>query len=92
MKIIIGSDEMILWLRKNNQAVGISNKIIGKKIRKIIKNKFGINPIEYDIDSFWANKTGDKNIYETYLPKTSAQYEIEIKYIEELYNLLNTEF
>ncbi|MGD0710901.1 MAG: hypothetical protein ABR968_06930 [Bacteroidales bacterium] len=89
MKIIIGSDEMILWLRKNGKALSISNIVIGKKIRTILKTKFVIDPIEYDKQSHWANKTGDKNIDKTKLPKTSAQYEIDIKDIESLYKELN---
>ena len=91
MKIIIGSDEMILWLRKNQRAINISNDVIGKRIRNILKD-FGSNPIEYDKQTHWANETGDKNISHTNLPKTSAQYEIDIADIENIYQVLSDEF
>ncbi|HBF87919.1 MAG TPA: hypothetical protein DDX39_04675 [Bacteroidales bacterium] len=92
MEIIIGSDEMILWLRKNGKAMDISNDIIGKKIREKLKETLGINPIEFDKQSHWANKTGDKNINELNLPKTSAQYLIDIQNIQSIYEMLDSEF
>ncbi len=85
----IGSDELILWLRKNKKSEKESNEQIGKKIRILIRDKFKIDPIVYDQQSHWANKSGDKNIDAYNLPKTSAQYDIDIVDFFELYRELN---
>ncbi len=91
-EIIIGSDEIILWLRKNRKAGNISNEIIGKKIRKILKENFEINPIRKNSKSFWSTKNSEKSIDRLKLPKTSAQYSIEIEHIEKIYSFFNDEF
>jgi hypothetical protein len=85
----IGSDEIILWIRKNNKAEMESNEILGKKIRNFIRDTFEINPIEYNQQSYWLNKSDDKNIGAFNLPKTSAQYDLDIEHFTELYGELS---
>jgi len=93
MEIIIGSDEIILWLRKNKKAIGQSNDVIGKRIRNIIEKELEIGSLEkHNKQSHWTNETGNKNISNVKLPKTSAQYLIRIKDIESLYKALDKEF
>lgn len=92
MKIKIGADELILWLRKNDKAINIPNDEInglGRKIHELIVNKLGGRKIEENKQSYWANLTDDKNVEKSKLPKTSAQYEIETSCLEELYNTIN---
>lgn len=82
----IGSDEIILWLRKNNKLESNSNEIIGKKIRDFIHEKFGVDPSEYNQESYWKNK----NIDAFNLPKTAAQYDLDFNHITELYKEISS--
>jgi hypothetical protein len=91
-KIIIGADELILWLRKNNKAKGIPNdeaQGLGRRIHDLIVKKLNGKKIEEDKLSYWANLIGDKNIEKYDLPKNSTQYEIETSQLEFLFNELN---
>ncbi len=87
MKIRIGADELILWLRKNGKAVNQSNQKLGKEIYSIMERLGGmkIEPVQ---PAFWANTSGDKNIDEFLLPKDAHQYEIEIEKIVDLYKFM----
>jgi hypothetical protein len=90
MKIKIGADEIILWLRKNNLAIDIQNEGfggLGRIIFDIIIELEG-NKIKDNQESFWDICNGSKNISETLLPKTSAQYEIDIAILSKLYEML----
>jgi len=92
-KIKIGADELILWLRKNEKAKNVPNDEIqglGAKICKLIVDKLGGEKVEDDYQSYWANLIGDKNVEKIALPKTSAQYEIDVKKMGELYEELST--
>ncbi len=89
-KIKIGADELILWLRKNNIATEIPNDEInglGQIIYRII-DKLGGQKIADNQESLWPNSIGDKNIGKYSLPKTSAQYSMEIDKLPKLYEEL----
>lgn len=91
-KIKIGADELILWLRKNDKAINIPNSDIsglGLKIHNYIVGVLNGKKVEENKPSFWANTTEDKNINKFYLPKTSAQYEIDSSQLETLFIELN---
>lgn len=88
-KIKIGADELILWLRKNQKAIDIPNDGIqglGIKIQDLIVRELDGEKIEENRPSHWADV---KNVEKLNLPKTSAQYEIEIKKIGQLYEKLS---
>lgn len=90
MKIKIGADELILWLRKNNIANDLPNDEIhglGVKIRRVIEDLDGQLVAESE-PCFWANADGDKNIGQFALPKTAAQYEIDVERMQQLYEQL----
>lgn len=90
-KIIIGADELILWLRKNKRAEGIPNDEIqglGIRIYELIVDRLEGKKLD-DIPSYWANNDGDKNIGKSKLPKTSTQYEIDTSKLESIFNELN---
>jgi hypothetical protein len=89
--IIIGADEIILWLRKNNKSINVPNDEInglGIKIFELIVDRLGGKKVIDNNPSYWANLMGDKNIEKFNLPKTSAQYEIDVNKIGELYEEL----
>jgi tRNA A22 N-methylase len=90
MKIKIGADEIILWLRKNNLVLGISNDGFGGLGRIIYDIIIGLggNKILDNQESFWDIGNDSKNISEILLPKTSAQYEIETDVLPKLYEKL----
>lgn len=88
----IGADELILWLRKNNKAINIPNDGfggLGQIIYHIIVDELSGSKVEEDFLSFWANDTSDKNIEKYNLPKTSAQYELQISKLPDLYSKLD---
>lgn len=90
--IKIGADELILWLRKNNKATKLPNDEIhglGIKIHNLIVNELGGTKTLENKSTYWSNQDGDKHIGKYYLPKTSTQYEIEIKKMEQLYDNLS---
>lgn len=92
MKIKIGADEIILWLRKNNKAVSIPNDGfggLGQKIHDLICSKLNGSKINDNDPVYWESEISSKNIGEFNLPKTSAQYEIEISRLSDLYSDLN---
>lgn len=89
--IKIGADEIILWLRKNGKANDIPNdekQGLGGKIYNLIVKELGGKKIIENHPSYWANSNGDKNIDKLNLPKTSAQYEVDINKIQLLYEEL----
>lgn len=91
IKIKIGADELILWLRKNKKALNIPNDEIqglGRKIHDIIITLKGKKIIDND-PAYWANLVDDKNVEKFNLPKTSAQYEISATKIRKLYEKLD---
>jgi len=57
----IGSDEIILWLRKNQIAEKVDNKTLGRKIHDIIISFNGKLIIEND-PVFWSIRDDDEKI------------------------------
>lgn len=92
LKIKIGADELILWIRKNGKATEIPNDGIvglGRKIYNIVVEDLKGEKIEDDFPSYWAHLVNDENVGKFNLPKTSAQYEIEVTKVGDLYRKLN---
>lgn len=89
MNIKIGADELILWLRKNDIAKNIPNDEVnglGFKICRIIEG-LGGKKIEDNSPVYWPIPEDD-NIAKHKLPKTSAQYEIDVDKMSEVYKEL----
>ena len=83
--IRIGADEIILWLRKNNLALNIPNDGVvglGRRIHDLIVG-LGGRKIEESAASYWDET--DSHVQQHGLPKTSAQYEINVNRLSELY-------
>jgi hypothetical protein len=89
MQIMIGADELILWLRKNKKAVDEENMALGLKIVKLIE-KLGGQPKIENHPSLWANDLSDAAIAALRLPKTSEQYIIDVDILPSVYKELNT--
>ncbi len=82
--IIIGTDEIILWIRKNGLLPEITNDKLGKKILNLIVGIFSGFKIGDDIPCVWA--TDDDKITNKYnLPRTAAQYEVKLSGLSEIY-------
>ena len=84
--IRIGADEIILWLRKNRIAIDTPNDGIrgfGSKILDLIVNKLHGRKVEDSAPSFWD--ATDTSVQQFGLPKTSAQYEISVNQLADLY-------
>lgn len=90
MKIKIGADELILWLRKNDIARNTPNDEVnglGFRICRIIEG-LGGEKIKDNFPAYWPIPEDDENIDKFKLPKTSAQYEIDIDIIPNIYKEL----
>jgi hypothetical protein len=87
MQITIGADELILWLRKNNKAVGEENLQLGRKIRDLVRN-LGGEPIIDNHRSIWANDMSDVAMANLGLPQTSEQYSMDSNSLPKLYETL----
>ena len=93
-KIKIGADELILWLRKNGKAVNVPNdeaQGLGAKIRKIVEDLGGTKLSKLETDK-WENLFNDEKLKEYNLPKSAAQYEIDLSQMGELYKELNKRY
>lgn len=91
MIIKIGADELILWLRKNNIANNIPNDDIqglGSRIRKTIES-LGGKKVEENAPVYWPIPEKNGQIDKYKLPKTSAQYEIDIDCLSDIYKELS---
>ncbi|OEF99896.1 hypothetical protein BHF71_07230 [Vulcanibacillus modesticaldus] len=87
MKIKIGADEIILWLRKNGKAVNKPNDGydgLGLKIYDLIVNQLNGVKIDDNVPSYWPVNS-NFHIGEDELPKSSAQYLIDIDKLKDLY-------
>jgi len=85
--MLIGADELILYIRKNGKRKNENNDAIGKEIRKVIENLGGHltrtrRPAKWDT-SVCASNVGRKK-----LPKTAAQYEIDFDKLPDLFKAL----
>ena len=85
--INIGADELILWLRKNNKAIGKNNPDLGAKIL-ILMNSFGAEKLS-EIECRWERTVGANGIDKLDLPKNATQYKINTDKIGTLYEALN---
>lgn len=84
--IRIGADEIILWLRKNRIAEEMPNDGatgLGRKIYDLIVNELNGRKIEDSSPSFWD--ATDTHVQQFGLPKSSAQYEINLNQLANLY-------
>lgn len=88
MKIPIGADELILWLRKNKKAENETTKHLGLKILKIIES-FDGELIIHDKSCYWNTVSDSFSINENQLPKTASQYTIDSSKIGSLYTELS---
>jgi hypothetical protein len=88
MQIVIGADELILWLRKNKKAVGEENFQLGRRIIELVKN-LGGEPIIDNQPSIWANDMSDAAMASLGLPQTSEQYSIDSNSLPKLYETLS---
>jgi hypothetical protein len=87
-QINIGADELILWLRKNNKAVGKSTQELGAKILVLIESLGGIKLSE--LECRWERTIGAAGIDKLDLPKTATQYSINSTEIGKLYEELSS--
>lgn len=90
MKIKIGADELILWIRKNDIAKTIPNDEIhglGVMICRIIE-ELGGKKIEDNHPCYWPLLLNDPAIDKFRLPQTAAQYEIDTTMLPMIYEQL----
>lgn len=90
MKIKIGADELILWIRKNDIAKTLPNDEIhglGVVICRIIEG-LGGKKIADSHPCYWPLPPSDPAIDKYKLPQTAAQYEIDTNMLPKIYEQL----
>jgi hypothetical protein len=88
MKITIGADELILWLRKNKKAEGVENSTAGRRISELIQKQGG-EPAAADHPSLWAGDLSDAAMARLGIPKTSEQYRVDTALLPAIYEALS---
>lgn len=89
MEIIIGADELILWLRKNRKAVNVTNIQLGRRILTTIEGLGGTKFLD-DQQSMWEIGSTANNVHDLGLPKTSEQYRIPILILTDIFREMDT--
>lgn len=87
IQINIGADELILWLRKNNKAVGKTTQDLGAKILVLVESLGGEKLSE--LQCRWECTIDAEGIDKLDLPKTATQYKIKTTEIGKLYEELS---
>lgn len=82
MKIKMGNDEFILYIRKLNSDLKKDNDYLGKEIWIWLRNH-GAEKTQEDEPCLWGDEGLNK------LPKTATQFEFKISLLPELYSFLN---
>jgi hypothetical protein len=89
MEIILGSDELILWLRKNKKAIGITNAVLGHKISDLIHDLGG--KLEKEVHpSIWSEYISGVAMAKLEIPATSGQYQVDTKILPEIFERIST--
>ena len=71
MEMMIGADELILWLRKNKKAGDLNNATLGHKIKKVMLN-FGGKIEKENYPSIWVNDINPVAADKLTIPMTSS--------------------
>ena len=85
-KIIMGNDELILYIRKKTAICNLKNDHLGRLIWEWVRDRGAIKT-EEDKPCHWGGST--KNTDDFGLPKTAAQFEFDRILLPELYNYLD---
>ena len=85
----IGSDEIILWLRKNNKKMEVSNPLLFKDVHELLVKRLGGIMIQENEECIWP-LNDEKKINDLYLPKTAPQYLIKAEKTAEMFIELNS--
>jgi hypothetical protein len=88
MQISIGADELILWLRKNDKAVGAENMVLGRRIFDLVSG-LGGQLIRENHASVWADDLSDEAMERHGIPKTSGQYKIDTALLPSIFEELS---
>jgi len=85
--VVLGSDEMILHIRKTESRPSMDNDQLGALIASWIRNRKGVL-LKKDADSLWG-KEGDF-VGADRLPMTSAQWELPRALLPDLFTYLES--
>ncbi len=90
--IIIGADELILWLRKNGKAEKVpnaGNDGLGRRIYELIVHQCNGRKVKDSDEVYWPIDDTHSHIGDYQLPRTSAQYEVSVSQIGHIFEELN---
>lgn len=89
MDIIIGAEELIYRIRKNDKALSIDNLELGRRILNLILSLGGSKHIASK-ESFWDIKHTGTTVNEFGLPKKSEQYLISYDLLPAIYRAIDS--
>lgn len=90
-RIVMGNDEFILYIRKQNQKCNLTNDQLGKIIMEWltnVENKANGKEIKKDEDCLWGKNA--KNIGAKDLPYKATQFAFDRDKLPKLYDYLDT--
>lgn len=87
-KIVMGNDEFILYIRKQNKKCELTNDRLGRLIWEWLRDQAHGKELENNIDCLWG-KNAD-NVGEKSLPYKATQFEFDKDKLPYLYDYLNT--
>ncbi|MCF0200478.1 MAG: hypothetical protein HUK16_03770 [Bacteroidales bacterium] len=85
-EIIIGADELILWLRKNRIAEQTQTNTLGLRILRIMEAN-GATRLE-DVPVYWPIIENHEHIGAFQLPQSATQYRVQIDSLPAIYRAL----
>jgi len=86
--VILGSDEMILHIRKSKRTCALDNDKLGAAIASWLRQRGVGNPLAEKVESYWGTE-GDF-VAADKLPKTAAQWEFDRTLLPDLYTFLES--
>lgn len=87
-KIIMGNDEFILYVRKQNKKCALATDLLGKRIGEWITNNANGKEIEKNKNCLWGKDA--QNVSADGLPYTATQFTFDRNKLPELFDFLDT--
>jgi len=86
-KIILGNDEMILYIRKRYPSCTIRNERLGRMIWEWLRDKCGASQVEVDRVSYWGVLGSFNDALQ--LPDHATQFEFDRQELPRLFTYLD---
>lgn len=87
-RVIMGNDEFILYIRKQDKICNLTNDQLGRKIWEWLRDNANGEKIIEGMICLWGKDA--KNVGDKDLPYTATQFKFDIDKLPDLYDYLDT--